>query len=39
MHKMFEFLQTAEKIVSFICSWLLGDVLFILRLIIKYELS
>ena len=39
MHTMLEFLQTAEKIVSFIRSWLLGAVLFLLQLIIKYELS
>ena len=39
MHRMLEFLQTAEKIVSFICSWLLVAVLFFCNyLIIKYEL-
>ena len=33
MHKMLEFLQTAEKIASFICSWLLVAVLFLLQLL------
>ena len=38
-HKMLEFLQTAEKIVSFICSWLLVAIFFFCNyLIIKYEL-
>ena len=40
MHKMLEFLQTAEKIVSFICSWLLVAIFFFCNyLITKYELS